>query len=238
MNRKSILTVCAVSLLFGSTCHSQSISIPRESTPSIRAIEATHFVNYMGMTPMESLASGPQNANKSVIVASRTVQPHESVGGASTYAYAWLQGLVSNSDLVVIGRPSNPVSDFTPDHSFLFSDYEFLIEEVLKDDTKALSTGKQIVVTRAGGVLKINGKKFRAVEPEFHQFQSDDRYVLFLHRLPDTGTYLVTAQGAFLLRSGLISSAKTHPRHLEKPVNETELIPELRSIVTKKPVQR
>jgi hypothetical protein len=246
--RKNLLnaTVClafAVSARVGSsqdtqTHPQQEEGIPRISTPAIRALEATHYTAYMGMRPLESLAASPVNANKSEIVTVRAVDPHNRVGGASTYEYAWLQELAANADLVVIGRPYERVSDFTPDHSVLFSDYQFNIEEVLKGNSQQYWAGRQIVVTRAGGVLEANGRTFRAIDPEFHLFQTDQRYLLLLHRVPETGTFLVTSQGSFLLQDGLIISAKTHPEHLAISKREVDLVTELRAIVAKTKVQQ
>ena len=63
-----------------------------------------------------------------------------------------------NADLIVIGVIKNKTSQLTENGSFVFTDYEMVIDHLLKNTA---STGgplnSSLVITRPGGAIEING---------------------------------------------------------------------------------
>lgn len=211
----------------------QEVKDVQVSSPETRTIESHHYEPYAYLPTITVLSSLPENQSKNPIVTVHAETEHHRVGGASVDPSAWLQELVANSTAIVVGRPYNRVSALTAEQTFVFSDYEFQIEKVLKDSGKHISTSSQIVVTRPGGAIDYGPKSFRAIDPEFQLFHLGERYLLFLTRLPDSGTYKVTAARAFHLEGGLVRPAKTHPLHVLQSDREDELLERARNYIAK-----
>jgi len=105
-----------------------------------------------------------------------------------------------NADAIVVGTLTSKASQLTEDGSFIFTDYEMAVEEVLKDDAAApVQTGGLITVTREGGEVSLRGRVLRAKRAGFKSAEVGGRYLLFLKRIPDTGSYLSYPNGSFLL---------------------------------------
>lgn len=216
----------------------QQATDPRVSTPEIRAVESQNYVGFSYLTPLPTLLSLPENASKDSIVVAHSIRPHHNIGGASKDPNAWLQELVVNSDAVVIGRPYNRISSLTAGKTFVFSDYELAVESVLKDKTGRISNSSQIVVSRPGGVVTYEEKSFRAIDPEFHLFKIGELYLLFLFRLPETGTYMVSAERAYHLQNGNVSSAKTNPDHALQSARQDDFISSIKIYLAKESPKR
>jgi hypothetical protein len=196
---------------FSLILQAQSTSDPQISSPEVRSLESHQYGPYAYLTPLQILLTRPENESKSLIVVSHSTHSHHRTGGTSADPDAWIQELTSNSDAVVVGSPFNRISALTSEQTFVFSDYEFRIESILKDATGKLSNSSQIVVTRPGGVVSYDGKSLRAIDPELRLFEIGERYVLFLTRLPNTGTYRVSGDGAFPLRDGNVLRGNSSP---------------------------
>lgn len=117
-------------------------------------------------------------------------------------AEEYFGGLAKDSDAIIRARVTNKVSQITEDDSFLFTDYEVTVLEVLRDNSpKSLSIGTTITVTCLGGkivvddvILKASGNG-NALLP----VNAED-VLLFLKFIPETGAYKLTqANAAFEL---------------------------------------
>ncbi len=222
--QKLSAAITAASFAFLSAIHAQQVPDAQASTPELRALESHRYENFAYLTPFSALLSMPQNQSNAITVVSRTNGIHGRVGGASTDHDAWMHELVANSSLVVVGRPVDRISSITAQQTFVFSDYDFQVEAVIKDSMEHVSKTAQIVVTRAGGEMQWNGKSIRAIVPEFQMLRLGERYLMFLTRIPETGTYKVDEDRAFLLRGSNIIPAKTNPSHLLKDTQEADFI--------------
>lgn len=230
---KHLLKMTLVAFVLIASLQGQQTIDPRTSTPEIREIESRNYSQFAYLTPLPDLQSLPQNASKDPIVVAYSPREHNNIGGASTDPNSWLQTLIANSDAVLVGRPYNRISALTAEKTFVFSDYEFIIEDVLKDKSKHLSANSQIVVTRPGGLITYESKSFRAIDSEFQLFRLGDIYLLFLHRIPETGTYLVTAERAFSIKDGNVLSAKRNPRFKFQDIHRDTVTSLIKGYVSK-----
>ncbi len=101
--------------------------------------------------------------------------------------------LVSASDAVILGTATKRVSAVTEDEAFLFSDYEVVLTEVLKNNSdKPLTIGGTITVTRPGGKVVVDGIIVKAYERGFEALPLNRTLVLFLRHISETDTYRST----------------------------------------------
>jgi hypothetical protein len=100
--------------------------------------------------------------------------------------------LTSESDLVVLGKTVQGTSHLNADKDFIYSDWNFSVEEVLKDNIHAaVQPGATILVTRPGGKLQMNGRTVYANCTDFLDFESGQQYLLYLRFVPETGAYAI-----------------------------------------------
>lgn len=98
--------------------------------------------------------------------------------------------LAGTADAIVIGSISSKSSQITSTGTFVFTDYAFRIEEVLKTiDAVTPKPQTTIIVTRPGGKVLLNGGVATVVHLSFQPLLPGRRYVLFLKYLPATGAY-------------------------------------------------
>lgn len=94
------------------------------------------------------------------------------------------------ADLVVIGVVMDKASQLTEDGSFIFTDYEIAVGEVLKNNQAAeVNEGGDITVTRYGGAVELNGHVARATDPSMGPLKTGESYLLYLKFLHETGAY-------------------------------------------------
>ncbi len=106
--------------------------------------------------------------------------------------------LAAESDLVVLGKTGTGVTHMTADKDFLYTDWNFTIEEVLKSNgTSPVYLGATILVTRSGGKLLINRRTVYANCADFLDFAAEQEYLLYLRFVPETGAYTGDGWGAF-----------------------------------------
>ena len=102
--------------------------------------------------------------------------------------------LARASDAVIHGKVTNKVPQITEDDSFVFTDYDVVITEVLKNNRIAtIDTGATIIVTRPGGKVLLDGIIVEAIDMCFEPLPTNNHdVVLFLKYIPETGAYKAT----------------------------------------------
>lgn len=106
-----------------------------------------------------------------------------------------LATLMCDSDLVVVGTAGTATTHMTADKDFLYSDWGFRVEELLKNNPKApVTAGASIIVTRPAGKLQINGRMIYAICSDFQDFGTGNQHLLFLRFVPETGAYAMGGQ--------------------------------------------
>lgn len=105
--------------------------------------------------------------------------------------------LADQSDAVIRGKVTNKLSQVTEDGGFIFTDYNFSVLEVVKNNlTAPLSSGATIMVTHPGGKVVIDGVIVKAEDASALPLPADQEVMLFLKYLPQTGAYRLTSDMA------------------------------------------
>jgi hypothetical protein len=150
----------------------------------------------------------------------------------------YLRDNACKADAVVVGAVKSKASQLTEDGTFAFTDYEFTIEEVLKNNAAApLNTGSQITIARAGGVVKLQGRTLRAFDQSEKPLESNGRFLLFLQYIPDTGDYKSCSgdlgDASFQLRGDKLSqvSEEPLPEGTGRNVDATSFLTKVRAAV-------
>lgn len=170
------------------------------------------------------------------------VEVHQSSGwglpGTSlpSYPHPYLMVISSGADAVVIGVAKSAASGLTPDEGFIYTDWQFEVEEILKDNISSpLGIFSNITVTRPGGSLTLSGKKVLARHTNFLPFSPGARYLLFLRFLPATNAYEAFGDMSFEL-----TQSKVHKLSRSSPLSWTdepqtqEFLAEVRAAVSYK----
>lgn len=98
--------------------------------------------------------------------------------------------IICSADVVVLGVVRSKLSQITEDGSFVFTDYGFSIQEILKDNNSSpINPHQEITISRPGGTISINGRIVRALDESFQPLKIGSRYVLFLHSVPNADAY-------------------------------------------------
>lgn len=195
-------------------------AIATKVTDALLAANANDFDEYsIGETAEQQIAKGASyDAEHNVFVVVRhireEVRPRHAV---DSDPLGELKARVANSDAVIVGVPKRRYSALTRTHQFVFSDYEIAVNSIYLDRTSSLVPGAQIVVTRPGGEVKVNGENFRGIEPEFPLFRLDTPYVFFLHLNRTTGVFEVNFSDVYLIQGGQVTEARRRPRMLKDP---------------------
>lgn len=102
----------------------------------------------------------------------------------------FFQNAACNADAVVLGVIRNKTSQLTEEGSFVFTDYEMEVDEVLKNNEKApIQLNSLLAITRPGGAVILNGKTIRVTDRSYKLPQIGHRYLLFVRFVPATATY-------------------------------------------------
>lgn len=90
---------------------------------------------------------------------------------------------VSQSAAVIIGTVTKAQAHLSSDKSYVYSEFDVLVDEVLKDDTQSpISTGKAIAVERPGGRVRVPSGRVHEYRTTLNPLGVECRYVLFLTR--------------------------------------------------------
>lgn len=144
-----------------------------------------------------------------------------------------------NTDLVVVGSTKSKASHIIAAGTFLFTDYEITVEEVLKNSELApVRQGQEITVPRAGGVVTLNGHTVTALDEEQSSLKKGERYLLFLKYEPLAETYRPFGHAlfddAFLIHDNEITqiSRKPLPLDWKKSMEASAFLKEVRNALT------
>ena len=141
-----------------------------------------------------------------------------------------------NADAVIIGTLKSKSSQLTQQGNFIFTDYEVIIDEVIKNNLNSpIEVGSTIITTRDGGAIKVNNRVLRAKRADFDPPVVGYRYLLFLRFIPKTSSYLMYGNGSFELQGDeMLALGPDARQELKQRANQHSLIflNELRSFDT------
>jgi hypothetical protein len=112
----------------------------------------------------------------------------------SETAENFFRKLARESDGVIRGKVTKKTSQVTEDGSFIFTDYDIVVKEILKDNAAALlSLDTTITVTYPGGKVVLSGIVVNAFDDSYKPLpMNGSDVVLFLQLIPETAAYKVT----------------------------------------------
>jgi hypothetical protein len=119
----------------------------------------------------------------------------------------------------VVGTIKDKGSALTEDDNFIFTDYALSVEDIFKDNAaRSIQPGTQIIITRPGGTMHLNGRTMTAIDEAFQPLQPGSRYRLFLQFVPATGAYRTSlGAGSYEFKNQLLIklTAEALPANLE-----------------------
>ena len=184
----------------------------QEGVLSARQIEHSKlYRDYRGMGKLRDLAMQQSSPTAGVTIFPGTpelsVAPKPESGGGS------LDELAATADAIVIGSVTDKTSQLTENGTFIFTDYQLRVEQVLKANPEAgANPHGDITVTRPGGKVLLEGRVLEARDRSFNPLAAGERYLLFLKYIPATGAYrAVSYKGSFDIGSGKVKALTEAP---------------------------
>ncbi len=95
----------------------------------------------------------------------------------------YIRNLSCKADAIVYGVVKRHASQLDESGSFLFTDYEVALSEVLKSDDPSLREGEEITVVRGGGAVIFNNRLVRAIDPNQGRVKAGEYYLFYLKRV-------------------------------------------------------
>ena len=191
-------------------------------TESIRESNSKLFGLYALASPIDQLIKLPPYKGVKDIEISREAKTHNmDVTPHANTRDSYIAKTVASADLIVVGEPTARNSAFTEGRRFIFSDYTIAVNSVTWSQGVTVLPGQNIIVSRAGGILAVDGRTVRATVSNFPPFEIKDTYLMFLRILPN-GSFLVFAEGAFDI-SGNEIPAETVGR-VKHPISTKEFL--------------
>ncbi len=119
-----------------------------------------------------------------------------------------LRNLSCEADAVVLGSVENKESHLTEDETWIYTEYDFLVDEIIKDNLAlSIVLNDKIKITRPGGLIKLDNQVVRVQDRLYEQLKKNKKYLLFLKFVPSTQGYLVSnVKGDFVLEGKRLKS--------------------------------
>lgn len=157
-------------------------------------------------------------------------------GSAPFNLRSFLQENVCDADAIVQASVQSKSSQLTTDEDYVFTDYQLVVGEILKDNLAHTigSSEQQITLTRSGGFVSVNGHNIKAVDRVFKPLEMGKQYLLFLKFIPETLTYRsLNSRTGFLLERGQMFKLTDEglPKELENGSNAESFLATIRSVV-------
>lgn len=128
----------------------------------------------------------------------------------------YLKRLTCRSNAVVIGTVTSKSSQLIDEGTFTFTDYEIVVNDILKNNAGApFEVNQTLTYTSPGGSVELNGKVIGAVDFRSEPLQLGERYLFYLNFLPETGSYKGFSNDidgdTFLIKRGVATQASKKP---------------------------
>ena len=138
--------------------------------------------------------------------------------GTQKCADLYLGRMLKENDIAVIGTVNKQLSILNANKSKIVTDSLLDVNEVLHLRAGFnVQPGDQLIVTRPGGRMHIDGHQVQIDINGFSPFFSGKEYLLFLSKNQSTGSYTVQPDGAFLTNGNDIWALYTKGKHPAAP---------------------
>ena len=105
---------------------------------------------------------------------------------------AFYQRRTCESGAVLIGHAVNSAHHLSSSQTAVYSDYDFLVEQVVKDNpASSVSPGSHIVLTRLGGSLSLNEGAINYLPASYPAIRAGISYLVFLQYIPASKSYAI-----------------------------------------------
>ena len=152
-----------------------------------------------------------------------------------TNASNFLSDLSCKADAVFVGLVKSKSAHLTEDETFVYTEYEFFVEDVLKNNSLSpVEVNNSVQVTRPGGLIKLDNQVIRVEDKSYEPLQLEKKYLLFLHFIPSANGYIVSdVKGDFLFEKNSVKNLSKFalPEGLESNNDSQKLLSGVRSSV-------
>lgn len=120
----------------------------------------------------------------------------------------FLGNVSCQSDAVVIGLVKSKSSHLSEDETFIFTQYEISVQDVLKNNIDSpIEVNNTIEIVRPGGLIELDKQRFRMEDLSYLPLQKNKKYLLFLKFNSSANGYTsFTPKGDFLLENSSFKS--------------------------------
>lgn len=156
----------------------------------------------------------------------------------SALKQTWFQSMVCDADLIIMAVPAKSTTQITEAGDYIFTDYELIVGEVIRDVSAAVRTRSLVTLTSPGGSVILKGKRYRVLDQSFGRLEGGRTYLLFLKFNAQGSTYQSASKYATFTLNGdrLEPVAKgTTPYWFEGLENSTSFISNLRFVASSCP---
>lgn len=148
----------------------------------------------------------------------------------------FLGKLSCKADVIVLGSPGSKASHMTDDETFVYTAYEFSVNEVFKNNTASVvKKGSTIEVTRPGGLIELDSRRIKIVDLSYESFQMGRTHLLFLKYIPVAEGYVpADPEGDFALENGFFTKVakRSVPKEFQGKIRSKDLLTPLRRAIS------
>lgn len=195
--------------------------------------QKAHRKLYKRQVPGENLLEKTTNTDGGILMLSPPWMVEDEDSTITSYEQ-YLGKMVCRSDFVVIATVKAKQSQFTEDYDLIFTDYEMLIDEVLKRPVSGqMAANDQITLTKLGGKISVNERTLQVIDQVSAPLVPKERYLLLLEYIPSTRTYkLLKGSSVFLLKDSKVidQGELRHPNLAKGLIDEFSFLDQARSI--------
>lgn len=145
----------------------------------------------------------------------------------------FLSSLSCRADAVVVGTVKGKTAHLTEDETFVYTEYEFLIKDILKNNPiSPIKFNENIQITRPGGLIKLDDQVIRVEDKSYEPLSINKEYLLFLRFVQSANGYLVAdVKGDFVLENNSFKKLSRFalPKELESDNDSQKLLSNVRN---------
>lgn len=126
--------------------------------------------------------------------------------------------IACQSGTIIVGEIKSKNSQLSEDSNSIFTDYEIVVEDVIKDKSFSnVQLDKDITITRSGGAVKINNRIIEVVDKSYKTLSVGRTYLFFLNYLSNSDSFMAAAvEGTFEVYGGEIKRLNDADSHYEQ----------------------
>jgi len=205
----ALLTVTIITALTAFKGHSQKADEPDKDvpTPVQEGVMTERQREHSKLYPPSPRGKKLSDYPKGMEILIGLPMPEQPTSNRTPSSFEFLTKLACDAEAVVLGVVESKTSQLTEKGDFIFTDYDFRVQEILKNNPgAAIQSSDTIIVTRPGGSVSLKGQIYRVKDKSFRNLQPGKTYLLFLNFIPNTKAYkAINSEGSFLIGENAVS---------------------------------